>query len=264
MKKVKGKVAGIIALLVLVLVYCLASIVIIDSGTSGVVSTLGRVSENTLKEGLHIVPAGFNKVTKINNKVQKVDLQAASTSKDLQNVKSSVSVNFHVLPEKSAAIYVTVGAAYAETILKPAIQESMKAVMAQYSAEELITERSSVGKNIEDNIKKKMPDYGLAIDEFNITDFDFSEEYNAAIEQKQIAEQNRLRSETEALQKKVEAEGEATATTIRAEAQAEANRKLSESLNDDVIKYKTLEKWNGEYPDTVVGDTSSVVVGLGN
>ena len=145
-------------------------------------------------------------------------------------------------------IYRTIGEGYADTVLQPAIQESMKAITAQYTAEELITKRSAVGEEIGATLAEKVQEYGILIDKFNIINFDFSAEFNDAIEQKQVAEQNKLRAETEKEQKIIEA-------------QADANEKINASLNENVLKYQQIEKWNGEYPNVVSSD-SSILVGV--
>ncbi|MFR4477266.1 MAG: SPFH domain-containing protein, partial [Ruminococcus callidus] len=155
-------------------------------------------------------------------------------------------------------------------VLQPAIQESMKAITAQYTAEELITKRSAVGEEIGATLAEKVQEYGILIDKFNIINFDFSEEFNAAIEQKQVAEQNKLRAETEKEQKVIEAQADAEqkviaakaeADAIRQKAEADANEKINASLNENVLKYQQIEKWNGEYPNVVSSD-SSILVGV--
>ncbi|MFR6495641.1 MAG: SPFH domain-containing protein [Ruminococcus sp.] len=153
-----------------------------------------------------------------------------------------------------------------------AIQESMKAITAQYTAEELITKRSAVGEEIGATLAEKVQEYGILIDKFNIINFDFSAEFNDAIEQKQVAEQNKLRAETEKEQKIIEAQADAEQKVIaakaeadairqKAEAEADANEKINASLNENVLKYQQIEKWNGEYPNVVSSD-SSILVGV--
>ena len=207
-----------------------------------------------------------------NNKIQKTEVSSNSVSKDLQTISSSVAINYHITKDASASIYQTIGEQYADTVLQPAIQEAVKAVTAQYTAEELITKRSAVGDEIGQTLSNKVSEYGILIDKFNIVNFDFSEEFNAAIEQKQVAEQNKLRAETEkeqqiieaeaaAKQKTIAAEAEAEATLKKAEAEAAANEKINASLNDRVLRYQQIEKWDGKYPN-VVSDSASILVDI--
>ena len=191
--------------------------------------TMGSVSNRVLDEGLHFKVPFVQQVVMMNNKIQKTEVASNSVSKDLQTISSSVAINFHITKDASATIYQTIGEQYSDTVLQPAIQEAVKAVTAQYTAEELITKRSAVGDEIGQTLSEKVSDYGILIDKFNIVDFDFSEEFNAAIEQKQVAEQNKLRAETEKEQQIIEAEAAAKQKTIAADADAEATLKKAEA-----------------------------------
>ncbi|MFQ9435758.1 MAG: prohibitin family protein [Ruminococcus callidus] len=146
---------------------------------------------------MHLKVPFAQQIVMMNNKIQKTEIDSNGVSKDLQTVSSGVAINYHINKDDSAKIYQSIGEGYADTVLQPAIQESMKAITAQYTAEELITKRSAVGEEIGATLAEKVQEYGILIDKFNIINFDFSEEFNAAIEQKQVAEQNKLRAETE-------------------------------------------------------------------
>ena len=249
-----------------------STMTIVPAGHAGVVVTMGSVSQRVLEEGLHFKAPFVQQVVIMNNKIQKTEVSSNSVSKDLQTISSSVAINYHITKDASATIYQTIGEQYADTVLQPAIQEAVKAVTAQYTAEELITKRSAVGDEIGQTLSNKVSEYGILIDKFNIVNFDFSEEFNAAIEQKQVAEQNKLRAETEkeqqiieaeaaAKQKTIAAEAEAEATLKKAEAEAAANEKINASLNDRVLRYQQIEKWDGKYPN-VVSDSASILVDI--
>ena len=249
-----------------------STMTIVPAGHAGVVVTMGSVSQRVLEEGLHFKAPFVQQVVIMNNKIQKTGVSSNSVSKDLQTISSSVAINYHITKDASATIYQTIGEQYADTVLQPAIQEAVKAVTAQYTAEELITKRSAVGDEIGQTLSNKVSEYGILIDKFNIVNFDFSEEFNAAIEQKQVAEQNKLRAETEkeqqiieaeaaAKQKTIAAEAEAEATLKKAEAEAAANEKINASLNDRVLRYQQIEKWDGKYPN-VVSDSASILVDI--
>ena len=243
---------------------------IVPAGHSGVVVTMGRVQKTALDEGLHFKLPFVQQIILMNNKIQKTEVASNSVSKDLQTVSSSVAINFHITKDAASDIYQNIGEQYADTVLQPAIQESVKAVTAQYTAEEMITKRSAVGDEIGQALSDKVSEYGILIDKFNIINFDFSEEFNAAIEQKQVAEQNKLRAETEkeqqiieaeaaAKQKVIAAEAEAEATLKKAEAEASANEKINASLSDGVLRYQQIEKWDGKYPNVVSSDSGILV-----
>ena len=263
-------ISGVAALLLIAAVG--SAMTVVPAGHAGVVVTMGSVSQRVLDEGLHFKAPFVQQVVMMNNKIQKTEVSSNSVSKDLQTISSSVAINYHITKDASATIYQTIGEQYADTVLQPAIQEAVKAVTAQYTAEELITKRSAVGDEIGQTLSNKVSEYGILIDKFNIVNFDFSEEFNAAIEQKQVAEQNKLRAETEkeqqiieaeaaAKQKTIAAEAEAEATLKKAEAEAAANEKINASLNDRVLRYQQIEKWDGKYPN-VISDSASILVDL--
>ena len=261
----------------------LSSYTKVDVGCTGVQVVLGSVEEQTLEPGFHFVMPFVTKVVDMDNKVRKVEVNAGSTSKDLQNIDSTLAVNYHLAKEASLNMYKNVGLNYEDTILQPAIQEATKSVMAGYRAEELIQSRGLVSNAIMDEITRKVQDYGLVIDEFNITNFSFSNAFDDAIEQKLVAEQNKLKAATEneqrvaaaeadAAEAKARAAGEADAAKVRADAEAYsiktkadaeayANKIINESITPSLIDYNKVDKWNGQGP-TYVGDGSSLLFNM--
>ncbi len=241
------------------------SFTIVPAGSTGVVVTLGKVSDNVMQEGFHLKAPFLQHVEIISNKIKVVEIDAASVSKDLQTVSSKIAVNYRVGLDSSANIYKNIGRDYESIVLLPAMQESMKSVTAKYTAEELITMRAQVGQEIKETLEEKVSDYGIIIEKFNIVNFDFSEEFNLAIEAKQVAEQNLIKTKTEqeqaivianaeAEKKIIAAEAEAESTMKRATAQAEANRMLNESLNSNIIEYEKIQKWDGQLPMATGGN----------
>ena len=151
----------------------------------------------------------------------------------------------------------------------PTVQEGMKSVCAKYNAEQLISQRASVAEEIKTELEAKVNEYGIEIEKFNIVNFDFSKEFNEAIEAKQVAEQNLIKTRTEqnqaivvaeaeAKKKVIAAEADAKAIKARADAQAAANKTISESLNPSLIQYQTIERWNGVLPK-VAGSANPLI-----
>lgn len=261
-------IAAVVA--VLALATAAGSLTVVPAGTSGVVVTMGKVSDMALDSGLHLRIPFVQSVVMMNNKIQKCEVESNSVSKDLQTVSSSVAVNFHITSDSAANIYRTIGEQYQDTVLQPAIQEAVKSISAQYTAEELITKRTAVGDEIASALTEKVSDYGIIIDKFNIVNFEFSQEFNMAIEQKQVAEQNYLKAKTEkeqqimeaeadAKKKVIDAEAEANAKLKKAEAEAEANEKINASLNGNILTYQQIQKWDGKYPSVVSSDSSILI-----
>ena len=253
MKGKKGALTVVIAVFALIVV--LSSFTIVPVGHTGVVKTLGKIT-TTFATGLRIKAPFIQSVVLVNNQIQKLEVDASAVSKDLQAVSSTIAVNYRVTAGKSVYIVNDIGAHdYVDRILSPAVQESVKSVTAKYTAEGLITERAKVGAEIAKGLEDKVASHGIVVQEFNIVNFDFSEAFNRAIEEKQVAQQELIRVETEQKQLIVKAEAaakaaeaEAQAILVKAEAQAEANRKLAESLTNALVEYEKIKKWDGILP----------------
>jgi len=254
---------------VAVLIIAAGSFTIIPAGHTGVVMTLGKVSENVMQEGLNFKIPFVQNVVKMSNKIQVYEVDSSAVSKDLQTVSSKIAVNYRVSNDSSANLYKNVGLDYKTILVTPILQESMKSATAKYTAEELITERAQVGDEVKNTLSDKLNEYGIYIEKFNIVNFDFSQEFNSAIEAKQVAEQNLIKTRTEqdqaivvaeaqAKEKTIKANAEAEAILATAKAQAEANRLLEESLSEIVVKYEQITKWNGELPK-VTGNSGNFI-----
>ena len=260
-KGVKWLIIGVAAVLL-----AANSFTIVPAGHTGVVLTLGEVSPTPLSEGFHVKAPLIQSVEKMSNKIQVYQTDASAVSRDLQTVKSTIAVNYRLVSDMTPKMYKDTGMDYETILMMPVVQECMKSATAKYNAEQLITERESVSNEVKASLDEKLNGYGIYIEKFNIVNFDFSKEFNEAIEAKQVAEQNLLKTKTEQEQAKVvaktEAEkkviaanAEAEAILAQANAQAEANKLLEESLSNKVIAYEQIQKWDGVMPK-VTGNSS--------
>ena len=179
--KKAGKIVGGVIGGLVVLVVALNSFTTVKAGHTGVVTTMGKVEQKVLTEGLHFKIPFVQDVIQIDNRVLKSEVDCSSASKDLQTVSSTIALNYKVRNESSASIYQNVGLDYESIIIAPAIQECVKAVTAKFTAEELITERQSISDQMKDLLNEKITRYGIDVQIFNIISFDFTAEYNAAI-----------------------------------------------------------------------------------
>jgi regulator of protease activity HflC (stomatin/prohibitin superfamily) len=258
---------GVVGLIILITL--ISAMTIVPAGSTGVVVTMGKVSDTTLPEGFHLKAPYVQHVYDMNNKIQKYETDADAVSKDLQSVSATIAINYRLASNSSAFIYKNVGKDYEGTLIAPAIQESLKGVTAHYTAEQLITNRAAVSEEVKTIVNDRLNEYGLYVEKYNIVNFSFSAAYDAAIEQKQIAEQNLLKTQTEqeeqiviaeaeAKKKTIAAEAEAEKIRVEAEAQAEANREISESITSNYLIYKELEKWNGELPEVTGSDNGFI------
>jgi regulator of protease activity HflC (stomatin/prohibitin superfamily) len=242
---------------VVVLIICFFSITKINAGHTGVVTTFGKVSSTVLDEGLHF-KAPWQKVTKVDNRIVKLSVETEASTKDLQTVETELAVNYRIDSTKSYSIIKNVGKEYESILVQPSANEVLKAVTAKYSAEECITNRSEISQELIADINEKLNDQGIYVEDINIVNFNFSDELNTAIEEKQVAEQNKLKAEIEKETKILNAEAKAESTLIQAKAEAQANDLLSKSLTENVINYNAIEKWNGELPK-VTGSSANII-----
>lgn len=238
---------GILGLFVLITFF--SSFKTIKSGEVGLKVRFGKIINTSLEEGLNLKIPYIEKIVKVNIKVQKTELNTQSSSKDLQIISTKLAVNYKIAKDKASSLYKTVGNEYEKTILEPAIQESIKAVISRYTAEQTITMRNEVSDNCLEEINNKVKKYGITIEEFNIIDLDFSEAYSQAIEEKQVAEQKVLTAQQELEKAKVEAEKK----IVEAEATNKSNELLKQNVTDEVLMKQFIEKWDGKLPETYAG-----------
>lgn len=263
-------ICGVAAIVSLGLIF--TSFTVVGAGHTGVVSTFGQVSEDVLQEGFHF-KAPWQKITKMDNRIVKLEVSTEAFSSDLQTVNVNLAVNYRVDTAKSFSIVKNVGTNYEDVLITPAVNEVMKSIMASYTAEQSITNRNIISTALLDELNDKLSDSGIYVSDINIIDFDFSDVYVAAIESKQVAEQEKLRAKIEQEQLTMEKESESARRVIAAEAAAEvakieaeaaayagekeaaANEKIAESLTRPLIEYYKIQQWDGKLPSVTGADT---------
>lgn len=256
LKGQKGALAAIVVLVIVVLVISFNPFVTIGAGERGVVLRFGAVEPVVLSEGLHFIIPFMESVVKMDVKVQKALTEEAASSKDLQEVSSTVALNYHIQPDKANLLYQDIGVYFKERIIDPSIQEIVKAVTARYTAEELITKRPEVSDAMKAGLKERITKNYIMVDDFSIVNFSFSKVFMEAIESKQTAEQLALKASRDLDRIKIEAQQKVTS----AKAEAEALRLQKENLSTDLIKLRQVEavitainKWDGVLPKVTSG-----------
>lgn len=248
------------ALGVLVVLWLFNPFVIIGPGERGVVLNFGAVQKEVLGEGLHLRVPIMQRVVVMDVKVQKGEGMGDAASKDLQQVTTNVAINYHLDPSRVAETYQTVGTlvAVGDRIILPAVQESVKAATALYTAEELVSRRQEVRDKIRALLRERLDRNGVIVDEFSIVNFSFSREFNNAIEAKTTAEQLKLKAERDLERIRIEAEQKVAA----ARAEAEALRLQKEIVTENLIRLRqiemqqrAIEKWDGRLPQVTGGAT---------
>lgn len=267
-----------VTIIVLVLVIAaaigLSCVTTVPAGHTGVVTTFGSVEDYTFDAGVNI-KLPWQRVVMMDNRIQKQTVNLSCFSSDIQEVSMVFTVNYQINKANAQVIYRTIGINYYDTVITPCITEATKVVTAKYSAEALVGQRTDLAAEIENELTRSLEKYNIEIVSTSIEDMDFTDAFTNAVEEKQVAEQNRLRAQTEAETKKIEAEAaaeverikaqaEADAQLIRAEAEAEANRKIAESLTEGVLSNKFIDSWNGELPMVTGSEGSLINIPLGD
>lgn len=244
------------------LIFLFGSFYTIPAGNVGVVTWFGRV-ERTSGPGFNFKWPIAEGVTRMNIQTQLDQADAEAASSDLQDAKATIAINYHLDPMYAAQVYQTIGVGYKDTILTPMVQNSFKEFTAAHTAEQLITQREAVRLAAEEDIKTKAAVYHIIVDNFQITNFQFSPEYQQAIEAKQVAQQGvetkkqllaqaQVDAQTAVAQaqgtansKVVQANADAQVVTINAKAQANANQLISQSLTTQLLQYQYIQKVQG-------------------
>ena len=273
----KTKTIITIAAVVFFLLICgLSSCTVITAGHTGVVSTFGQVSSDVLQEGLH-VKAPWQKVTSMDNRIVKLEVNTEAFSADLQTVSVNLAVNYRVDKSMSYHIVKNVGKEFEGILITPTVNEVLKSVIAGYTAEQSMTNRNTISLSIIDGLNEKLNTNGIHVEDINIIDFDFSDTYIDAIEAKQVAEQQKLKAQIEqdqlTMEKSKQAERDIIAANaalevskIEAEAveyagqkEAAANKAISQSITPELINYYKIQKWNGALP-RITGAESMILM----
>ncbi|MEM7008987.1 MAG: prohibitin family protein [Thermodesulfobacteriota bacterium] len=264
-------------IIILVIVLATSAFVIVDSGHVGVVRTFGAVQPEPLPEGFHLKKPFMDKVEQVDIRLTKAKSKSAAASKDLQTVETQVTVQYSITGPVAPLTYQRIGQreVVAATVIEPAIQESVKAVTAQYTAEQLVTKRAEVKQQIQkaienfidDTLRDKQVPTALQIANVAITDFEFSEEFNKAIELKVKAEQEALQALNEKTrrvtqaeagyqERKLAADGEAYEIEAASRAKADAIEREAKALknNPELIQLRLAEKWDGTLPKFTGGE----------
>src|SRR5918997_837189 len=262
-------VVPIIIGIIIISVIAVSSVRIVDAGNRGILVQFGNVdTSNSLDEGIHFVVPFRDNVVQIEVRTQKIVESATSASKDLQDVSTQVALNYHVNPDRAQVLYQQLGPDYANRVIVPAIQESVKQVTARFNAEELIIKRETVKNQIEEQITARLGAYNILVDTISITEFQFSEQFRRAIEAKVEAQQRALqaqndlrRIEIEAQQNEAQAVGEQQSNIARAEGikqsnvlQAEGESQAITIIDEQLqssptyLEWLKAQRWDGKLP----------------
>lgn len=282
---------GSIVAFILIIVLLFSCFTTVPTGYTGILTTFGRVEDVTMNAGVHII-APWQRVIKLDNRTQKVELTTQTFSSDIQQVDLKMSVNYCIDQATAQNLYRTVGENYFETVVYPRILENTKSVFAHYTAEELIGSRQELSSKIMEQLSVDVSTYGITIVSFAVEDIDFTDAFTNAVEAKQVAAQNKLTAETEqarltmeqeqiakrriidanaaAEEAKIQAEADLEVTKIQADAaeyaglkEAAKNKAISEWLTPELIRYYYILQWDGKLPQTMLSGDTTMLIPLG-
>ena len=290
--KVFGRLAALAIVILLVLIVLPNCFATVPVGSTGIMLTMGKVEDTALPEGMHFKIPFVQRIVSMDNRVKKLELSTEAFSKDIQTVSATLAVNYRLQTGKTFEIYKTTGTAYEDNLIVPATHEVLKSVCAQYTAEELISKRAESSDKMRDELDAKLSQIGISITDFNIIDFDFSDEFISAVESKQVAEQLKKKaatenetaiaqaerekqvsikqSEAEAERVRIAAEAQAQSTLIAAQAEADAVKlaadaeayrleQVGRQLTDKTILNTLADNWNGELPGVIGAGAAGIL-----
>ena len=256
----KLKIAAAVVTIIVIIVIMAESIVIVEAGHRGVVLYLGAVENRVLGEGVHFIAPFLEQVVPMEVRTQKFQAEASAASNDLQEVQTVIAVNYRIDPTEANKIYQTLGVNYGDRVISPTIQESVKASVAKFNAEDLITKRETAKSVIANAIRSTLAANDIQTQNVFITDFKFSDAFASQIEQKVVAfqkyltELNNLRSvSVVANQSVAQAEGQARATAAKATGESQAIKIITQQLKEspEYLQWQAISKWNGQMPYAV-------------
>lgn len=272
------------------LIICLLGFIkTVPTGSTGIVTTFGRIENITLDAGIHFM-APWKKVVNMDNRTQKQSIEMQCFSSDIQEVSVIYTVNYQINKANAQEIYRTIGKEYFDKIVMPKALEAVKSVFAKYTAEALVASRAGLSKEIEAVLVDDLSKQNIQITATSIENIDFTDAFTNAVEAKQVAEQNKLKAQTEQAQATLEAQAQAERQVIKAQADADASilaakadaevakissdsalyqgekeasilQRVGEQLAKypDLVKYKYIEGWDGKMPQTILGNSDVIM-----
>ena len=248
-KRTATWIVGLIAAIILLS----SSFYTIKSTERGILSTFGRISENTIEDGLHMKIPFIQNVKKINIQQKKFDGHENSYTRDVQTSEVDYTINYDLVRANVNRLYRNVGMDYHNRIVVPFVRSAMKEAFGNFAATEIVENRDAVRRAIEQTLRSTLDSNYFMNIQFQLVDIDFDDQFENAIKEKQVAEQEALKAKNVTIQ----VEEKAKQTKIAAEAEAEAMRIKANALerNPKLVSYEAVQKWDGKMPQYMLGNS---------
>ncbi len=253
----KLKILAAVVTIVVIVIVMFESVVVVQAGHRGVVLYVGAVENRVLGEGIHFIIPFAEQAIQMEVRTLKFQGLASAASNDLQEVQTTIALNYHVSPSQANIIYQHLGANYPDRIIAPTIQESVKASVAKFNAEELITKRAIAKAVIAQAISNTLIARNIVVEAVFITDFKFSQAFASQVEskvvafQKYLTEQNNLRAiQVVANQTVVQAQATARANVAKPSGESQAIKVITEQLKQSpqYLQWLSINRWNDQMP----------------
>ena len=239
-------------LVIFAIVLLCTSFYTIRSTQRGVLSTFGKVSDNVVEDGLHVKIPFIQTIKRVNVQQKKHDGKEDSYTKDVQTSEVEYTINYDLVRENVSKLMKNVGDDYHNRIVVPFVRSAMKESFGNFAATEIVENREVVRREIEQTLRRILDTTYFQNIQFQITNIDFDDDFEKAIKDKQVAEQNALKAKNITIQ----VEEQAKQTRINAEAEAEAMRIKANALesNPKLVNYEAVQKWDGKMPQYMLGN----------
>lgn len=244
--------AVIVALFILFLIV-FQPMTIVGVGERGVKVTLGQTSPVALEEGVHFVMPFISTVKKMNVKTVKSNIATMAQSKDIQQARIVYVVNYNLQPENAPKMWRTVGRDYVSVVVMPTVEGIVKDTIGKWNAQDIVANREKVASEVLFKLNEKLGPKYINVSDFQITEIQYSQAFEQAIESKVTAEQEALKAKNKTVQVQEEARQKIIAS--EAEAKSMAIRAQALTQNKNLVEYEAVQKWDGKLPQYMMGNS---------
>ena len=258
--KVLGMPLAALLLLIFLIIIC-NPFVMVGPGERGIKITLGEVQAESYGEGLHLIFPFIQKFKTMDVKTQRTAYTTSVYTKDIQQAKVTYVLNFNVQPQNVNKLFQEVGMDYETKILVPVVEGTIKDIIGKWNAQDLIANREKATGDILEKLQLQLKDNYINITDFQMTEINYSDVFERAIESKVTAEQEALKAKNKTVQ--VEEEAKQKVIAAEAEARSMAIRARALTQNKSLVEYEAVQKWDGKMPQYMLGG-SMPFINIGN
>lgn len=253
MSRFLGSATTVIVVLFILFLIVFQPMTIVGVGERGVKVTLGQTSPVALEEGVHFVMPFISTVKKMNVKTVKANIATMAQSKDIQQARIVYVVNYNLQPENAPKVWRTVGRDYVSVVVMPTVEGIVKDTIGKWNAQDIVANREKVASEVLFKLNEKLGPKYINVSDFQITEIQYSQAFEQAIESKVTAEQEALKAKNKTVQVQEEARQKIIASEAEAKSMAIRARALTQNKN--LVEYEAVQKWDGKLPQYMMGNS---------